>query len=363
MTGRPRLLIVDDERGVRESLRVILEGDCECLTAESGDEALDIVGRETVDVVTLDLRMPGLGGIAVLERIKHVDPDIEVLIITGYGSLDTAVQGLRHRAFDYLAKPFETEEVRELVQKALARRFAVRRMKAAPEHMLSTLSHEFRTPLNVIMGYSSMLREETDEALSEEQRLALDRIQSNSNALLSYVETLFYMAELDRGLVPLVSGAVNVPGVLACVRDELASRAAAKGLGLLVEAPAGLVVATDEDKLTRLVRALADNAVRYTPAGEVVLAARPLEGGVALEVRDTGPGLAPELIAETRDVIANHSAATPPRLLGFGLRLAGRVVRTLGAELSVTAGAAGTAFHLAVPSVLNGHPPRLAESV
>jgi len=171
------------------------------------------------------------------------------------------------------------------------------------------------------------------------------------------------MAELDRGLVPLVSGAVNVPGVLACVRDELASRAAAKGLGLLVEAPAGLVVATDEDKLTRLVRALADNAVRYTPAGEVVLAARPLEGGVALEVRDTGPGLAPELIAETRDVIANHAAATPPRLLGFGLRLAGRVVRTLGAELSVTAGAAGTAFHLAVPSVLNGHPPRLAESV
>src|SRR5439155_8993123 len=81
MNERPRLLIVDDERGVRESLRAILQGECEVLTASSGDEALAIVGREPVDVLTLDLKMPGLGGIGVLERIKEIDPDIEVLII------------------------------------------------------------------------------------------------------------------------------------------------------------------------------------------------------------------------------------------------------------------------------------------
>src|SRR5262249_9453708 len=161
---------------------------------------------------------------------KQVDPDIEVLIITGYGSLDTAVQGLRNHAFDYLAKPFEADHVRTLVHAAIARRTTVRRMKAAPEQILATLSHELRTPLNVIMGYSSMLREETEGALSEEQRLVLDRIQSNSNALLGYVETLFYMAELDRGFVPVVSKVVPVESILSRVRDELASRAAAKGL-------------------------------------------------------------------------------------------------------------------------------------
>ena len=64
-----------------------------------------------IDIMTLDLKMPGLGGIGVLERAKQVDPDIEVLIITGYGSLDTAVQGLRLRAFDYIAKPFDTAQV------------------------------------------------------------------------------------------------------------------------------------------------------------------------------------------------------------------------------------------------------------
>ncbi|TMA59288.1 MAG: response regulator [Deltaproteobacteria bacterium] len=69
MNERPRLLIVDDERGVRESLRAILQGDCEVFAASTGDEALAIVGREAVDVVTLDLKMPGLGGIGVLQRI------------------------------------------------------------------------------------------------------------------------------------------------------------------------------------------------------------------------------------------------------------------------------------------------------
>ncbi|MGH7893477.1 MAG: response regulator, partial [Candidatus Binatia bacterium] len=169
MIERPRVLIVDDELGVRESLRAILGKDCEVLTASSGDEALATVGRETVDLVTLDLRMPGLGGIAVLERIKKVDPEIEALIITGYGSLDTAIQGLRHHAFDYISKPFDCDQVRIVVQAALARRVALKRLRSAPEQILATLSHEFRTPLNVIMGYSTMLRDENEQELSEEQ--------------------------------------------------------------------------------------------------------------------------------------------------------------------------------------------------
>src|SRR5437867_10887630 len=90
MNERPRLLLVDDERGVRESLRAILQGECEVLTASSGDEAIAIVGREPEDVVTLDLKMPGLGGIGVLERIKEIDPDIELLIITGHGPTGTS---------------------------------------------------------------------------------------------------------------------------------------------------------------------------------------------------------------------------------------------------------------------------------
>jgi signal transduction histidine kinase len=351
MIERPRVLIVDDELGVRESLRAILGKDCDVLTASSGDDALAILAREPVDLVTLDLRMPGLGGIAALERIKKIDPEIEALIITGYGSLDTAIQGLRYHAFDYISKPFDCDQVRAVVQAALARRLATKRLRAAPEQILATLSHEFRTPLNVIMGYSTMLRDEGEPALSDEQRLALDRIQSNSTALLAYVETLFYMVELDRGLVPVHVAPVRVSETLARVVEDVRAMAEQKGLAIRVEASGALELTTDGDKLLRLVRALADNAVRYTLSGEVVLHAEAAPGGsVAFDIRDTGPGMAPELVGETRDVIAARPNADPPRLLGFGLRLAGRLVRTLGATLDVHSGPGGTRFAIVVPS-------------
>jgi signal transduction histidine kinase len=351
MTERPRVLIVDDELGVRESLRAILGKDCDVLTASSGDDALKLIERDAVDLVTLDLRMPGLGGIAVLERIKRIDPEIEALIITGYGSLDTAIQGLRHHAFDYISKPFDCDQVRIVVQAALARRLATKRLRAAPEQILATLSHEFRTPLNVIMGYSTMLRDEGEPTLSDEQRLALDRIQSNSTALLSYVETLFYMVELDRGLIPIQLGPVRVSEVLARIVEDVRPIADQKGLALAVEVSAALELTTDGEKLVRLARALADNAVRYTLAGQVTLRAEAGPAGtVVLEVRDTGPGMAPELVAETRTVIAARPDVDPPRLLGFGLRLAGRLVRALGASLEITAGPGGTRCALVVPS-------------
>jgi signal transduction histidine kinase len=351
MIERPRVLIVDDELGVRESLRAILGKDCDVLTASSGDDALKQIERDSVDLVTLDLRMPGLGGIAVLERIKKIDPEIEALIITGYGSLDTAIQGLRHHAFDYISKPFDCDQVRIVVQAALARRLATKRLRCAPEQILATLSHEFRTPLNVIMGYSTMLRDEGEPALSDEQRLALDRIQSNSTALLAYVETLFYMVELDRGLIPVQLGPVRVSEIFARILEDVRPIADQKGLGIAVEASAALELTTDGDKLIRLVRALADNAVRYTLAGQVTLRADAGPAGtVLIEVRDTGPGMAPELVAETRTVIAARPDVDPPRLLGFGLRLTGRLVRAIGASLEITAGPNGTRCAIVVPS-------------
>ena len=350
-TDRPRILIVDDERGVRESLRALLNRECEVLTAATGDEALEMLARDPFDIMTLDLKMPGTSGIRVLERAKQIDPDLEVLIITGYGSFDTAVQGLRFRAFDYIAKPFDCDQVRRLVQVALGRRAAVRRLKAAPEQLLSTLSHELRTPLNVIMGYSAMLRDEGELTLTTDQRRVLDRIDENSTNLLGYVETMLYVAELDRGVVPVEVGPVRVGEALTRLGADLEPRARAKELGWRLEAPADLVIASDGDKLFRLVRTLADNAVRFTAAGAVVLVAWPGPDGITIEIRDTGPGLGPEVIVETEDLAAGRSGGEPPRHLGFGLRLAGRLVRVLGGSLTFATSRSGTTCLLRVPDL------------
>lgn len=349
MADRPRILIVDDEMGVRESLRALLSHEWEVTTASSGEEALALLARQPVDVMTLDLKMPGLGGISVLERAKQLDPDLEVLIITGYGSLDTAVQGLRYRALDYLSKPFDVDHVRRLVHTALARRTASRRLKAAPEQLLSTLSHEFRTPLNVIMGYSSMLQDDGPDKLSEEQRAALDRIQSNSQTLLAYVEGLLYLAELDRGLVPLAVSPVRMEDAIGRIASELSPRATEKGLGWRVEIAPNLALVTDEDKLLRLVRLFADNAIRYTSTGEVAVVARTAPDGIAIDIRDTGPGLPADVVRESEALASGRPGAEGSRGLGFGLRLAGRLLRALNATLTVATGASGTTVHLRLP--------------
>jgi signal transduction histidine kinase len=227
----------------------------------------------------------------------------------------------------------------------------MRRMKAVPEQLLSSLSHELRTPLNVILGYSSMLAEEREGDMSDEQRLALDRIQSNSTSLLAYIETIFYMAELDRGLVPSTVAPVDVRALLQKLEDELLPRATEKGLRWHVDVPAGLTVATDEDKLHRLLRALVDNAVRFTSEGEVHLTARAAGDGVTLEVQDSGPGLGADLIAETAELVAGRGQERPPRLLGFGLRLASRLARALGGVLTIAASETGTSCKLMVPDL------------
>ncbi len=119
MNGKANILIVDDEIGPRESLRMILSPYYSIHTAERGGEAIEILGQVPVDLVTLDLKMPSICGIKLLEKVKQHDPDIEAIIITGYGSLDTAVDGLRMGAFDYVSKPFDVNHILSQVSRGL----------------------------------------------------------------------------------------------------------------------------------------------------------------------------------------------------------------------------------------------------
>ena len=121
MKEEASVLIVDDELGPRESLRMILKPISNVYTAENGEKALEFIRQEPVNLVTLDLKMPGIPGIEVLKEIKGYNPDIEVIVLTGYGSLNTAVEALRYGALDYIDKPFNIPQVEEAVKKGFKR--------------------------------------------------------------------------------------------------------------------------------------------------------------------------------------------------------------------------------------------------
>jgi DNA-binding NtrC family response regulator len=119
---RPVVLAVDDDPGLRESFRLILDEEFEILVASSGHEALEILRTSQVDLVLLDIRMPDVDGIEVLERIKALDEQVEVILVTAVKTVRTAVAAMKLGAFDYLTKPFDEDELLSLVRRGLERR-------------------------------------------------------------------------------------------------------------------------------------------------------------------------------------------------------------------------------------------------
>jgi DNA-binding NtrC family response regulator len=119
-------MIVDDEVGVRESVRMVLEDTCEVLDAATGEQALDVLRGSEVDLVMLDQRMPGESGIDVLPRLLAVDPSIVVVLATAVRDVRMAVEAMRRGAYDYLTKPFDVEEIRLVVRRGLEKRALAR---------------------------------------------------------------------------------------------------------------------------------------------------------------------------------------------------------------------------------------------
>jgi DNA-binding NtrC family response regulator len=122
MRRRGTVLVVDDEEGVRASVRAILEETCEVLEAENGAAALELLGTREVDLVMLDQRMPGEAGVDVLPRVKAIDPSVVVVLATAVREVRTAVEALKRGAYDYLTKPFDVDDILGLADRALEKR-------------------------------------------------------------------------------------------------------------------------------------------------------------------------------------------------------------------------------------------------
>jgi len=121
-TNASNILIVDDEIGPRESLRMVLKPNYNVYTVENGYAAIQMIQQVEIDVLTLDLKMPGMNGIDTLKEIRMISPDVMVIIITGYGTLKTAIEAIRYGVFDYIPKPFNVPEILTIIDKSIQRR-------------------------------------------------------------------------------------------------------------------------------------------------------------------------------------------------------------------------------------------------
>ncbi len=118
-----QILVVDDELGIREMLRAVLRADGHLVRlAASGEEGLRVLSREAVDLLITDLSMPEMDGVELLRRASQESPETPAIVITAFGSKETAIEAMRHGAVNYLEKPFDVEEMRLHVRNALSAR-------------------------------------------------------------------------------------------------------------------------------------------------------------------------------------------------------------------------------------------------
>lgn len=297
MTEHSRVLVVDDEAGPRESLKIILKSEFEVTTTDRGSTALELLAEQDFDIVLLDLTMPDdLSGTETLRRIRDTAIDVEAIVITGQGALDTAVDCLRLGARDYIAKPYRAEDVRNAIRAALAARTARHRASEMREHLLENLSHEFRTPLNAISGYTEIIADEGNEILSDEQRHALARIELNSKRLLSYLEGLFFLAELDSGGAPTGAREFAVRPWLDQLVLPIRRDAENNGVTVAVQCDSALTGRTQPETLGRLLSALTYAAADQPAGGRLRVAASRLPDGSLQLSLDPGRTRAPESV-------------------------------------------------------------------
>ena len=184
---RGTLLIVDDEEGPRMSLRVIFKDSYDLLMAEDGPTAIELAQKHIIDVAILDIRMAGMSGIEVLERLRFVQSDIEAVMITAFETTDTMRQALRLRAADYINKPFDIATIRNAVTGAMQRRMLEGEIHSSAEkvHELlgelqnqkveeqiartrgdiyASIIHDINGPLTVVSGFIQLLNKKLNPA-------------------------------------------------------------------------------------------------------------------------------------------------------------------------------------------------------
>lgn len=339
--NKPHILVVDDEMGPRESLKMILNPHYAVHVAERGGQAIELLTQFSIDLVTLDLKMPGFSGINVLEKIKQHDPDIEAIIITGYGSLDTAIEGLRLGAFDYISKPFDVNHILALVKRGLERRNAKAKLRQVKSDFLSNVSHELRTPLSVVVGFVYLLLNQVIGKLTEEQQRVLETVYRNSEELLELIDNVLWITSLNAGDAAATVEQFDARDVVNDVIKRYERPLREKGLLLTVNLPTHAIpFLSDRAKVERIFQNVFNNAIKFTSQGEISIRVQPStdHAGVEFEVSDTGVGIEQNKIDSIFEPFHQADASIHRSFsgLGLGLTVARRMAEILGGELEIS---------------------------
>ncbi len=399
---RGTLLVVDDEDGPRQSLRVIFKDEYNLLMAEDGPTAIKLAQENEIDVAVLDIRMAGMSGIEVLERLKYVKPDIEAIMMTAFETTDTIRQALRLRACDYINKPFDLATMRDAVGQAMQRRTLESEIHSSAEKIQKLLGelqeqrvaekiakergdiyahifHDINGPLTIIAGFVQLL----NQRLNRTAQMEVEDLEFVKHQLNIVTRQTASCIEISRRYLDNLR---NKPGQGA---PRVSVGQLLKDLEQLVRGHPSLHeneftvasfgedvgVKSDSTKAIQILRNLAVNALQCSPqphrveiGGEILrvpldltafkdgpnerlLNVEGLDNAAPLvkfQVRDTGPGIPPEILPKIfQDFFTTKG---PAEGTGLGLNIVQRFIKEGNGALHVrTKPGDGTTFTVYLP--------------
>src|SRR6202048_3103863 len=188
---QPQILVIDDEMGPRESLRSLSRPTYQVHTADCVEAGLKLLKEKQPDTIVMDIRMPGMTGIEGLRKIREIDPHLPVIMLTGFGALESAKEALRLGANDYISKPFDAREMQEVISRNVERtriqrttEHAAAEIKELNNRLLQQLAqkerlaalgqasaefvHDLGNPLSIVWGYVQLLSRRLEKSESGE---------------------------------------------------------------------------------------------------------------------------------------------------------------------------------------------------
>lgn len=380
-TKRPQILVIDDEMGPRESLRMLLKPNYQVHTADCVEAGLKLLKEKNPDTIVMDIRMPGISGIEGLRQIREIDPNLSVIMLTGFGALETAKEALRLGASDYISKPFDAHEMQQVIDRNVERTRAHRTtehaaaeikelnnrllQQLAQKERLASLGqasaefvHDLGNPLTIVWGYVQLLakRLEKSEGANAKQEDAasvkeLNIIEQN----VRLCRELLTMWQSYGNVEASPPKKISVSEIVREVLKGIGPMATENGVELnakICDDPCTLL--GDALQISRAIQNVVVNAVQASAdkKGKVTIVCAQKDFYVDLRIEDTGAGIQPAQLPRIFDPYFTTKQAKSGT--GLGLYITKKVIEDHNGSIKVdSAPGSGTVFTIRLPLSTN----------
>jgi len=345
---KPVILVIDDEETMRDSCcQILLKEGFLTETAEDGSIGLEKVKETKPDLVLIDLKMPGVNGMEVLEKTKEIDPNIITVVITGYATVESAVEAMKKGAYDFLPKPFTPNQLRIIIRRGLERRKLTleteslrKEKKLIEDSFITMVSHQLRSPLVAIMQYFEVIIGGMVGEVPGKQKEMILKARNRLESLMNLINDWLDVARLDSGQIINKLKSLSLKKIIKKLIDDMEPLTKDDNISLeLGSCSKNDIIQGDEETLEQVFSNLITNAIRYNkPNGRVLITIKENKDFTAVEVQDTGIGIAKDHLPFIFDQFYRVKRGEDQKIkgTGLGLSIAKKIVDAHGGSIQVS---------------------------